>query len=107
MKRQGKMLLITAMALCLTLLVAPAALAGERGEEAREEAQERHVVTNAQAERGGPPGPEISFEEFVASLEEGDSCSGVCDCFTCLCSGSLGCCLGGCDACFEVACGAV
>lgn len=41
-----------------------------------------------------------------------DSCSGACDCDVCVCSGTLSCCLDGCDACWFVldevvgACGA-
>lgn len=31
-----------------------------------------------------------------------ESCSGACDCDLCVCGGSLGCCLDGCDACWEV-----
>lgn len=54
------------------------------------------------------------MQEFSFDLpgEDGPYCSGACDCELCVCSGTLGCCLDGCDACWEVAdevllCGAV
>ncbi len=47
---------------------------------------------------------------FGSSIETG-SCYGACNCSTCVCNGSLGCCIDGCEACWEFlddggACGA-
>ena len=107
MKLQRKMVWITLLIVGAALLVGPAAVAQGQGQgQGQGQAQERQVIQNHDPANGNEPsaGPPISFEEFVSSLES-ESCSGSCNCSVCQCTGTLGCCLEGCDLCFEIACG--
>ena len=47
------------------------------------------------------------LEDFMYSFpgETEEYCSGSCNCDVCECTGTLGCCLEGCDLCFDLACG--
>lgn len=44
--------------------------------------------------------PQTSFSDIFGD-KPNDSCSGWCTCSDCGCSGSLSCCLDGCDACWD------
>ena len=82
MKLHRNMVCVVLVVLCAGLVLAPAAIAEERGEE-----PERHVVVNPEGGEAATLGPTISFDEFVASIET-SLCSGACNCSICVCSGS-------------------
>jgi len=92
--------------LCFALFAISASAAG------RGTPQTKPVAKPPQAQkivlqRGGPVGTWNSMKNFNRTVpspfgKAGDSCSGACNCSTCVCNGSLGCCLDGCDFCWGV-----
>lgn len=102
------------VAILSTVVFAAAVFAGDREDPKGPAAKAPHRVV---LKRGGTVGTWNTLKNFNHSVpspfgKAADSCSGACNCSTCVCSGSLGCCLDGCDACWGVlddggACGAI
>ncbi len=100
-----KMFQVLFVAVLCTVVFVAAAFAGDREDpKGNPGVKAPHRVV---LKREGPVGTWNSMKQFNHSVpspfgKAADSCSGACNCSTCVCNGSLGCCLDGCDFCWEV-----
>lgn len=60
---------------------------------------DKPIKLKRDAKELGQAAPSTSFGEVPSTTDE--VCSGSCDCSTCECTGTLSCCVGGCEACWE------
>jgi hypothetical protein len=99
-----KMFQVLFVAVLCTVVFVAAAFAGDREDpKGNPGAKAPHRIV---LQKAGPVGHWHSVQSFnhtvPSPLEKSvDSCSGSCNCSTCGCYGTLGCCLGGCDFCWD------